>query len=80
MCMLDWFAELLAKFGNMILSVLPKSPIQQFLGSFSELPYLSALNWFFPVSSVIIVMEAWLVAIACFYLYSLVLRWIKAIS
>ena len=78
--MLDWFAELLAKFGNMILTVLPKSPVQQFLGSFDDLPYLSYLNWFIPVSSIIIVLEAWLVAIAVFYLYSVILRWVRAIE
>lgn len=78
--MLDWFAELLAKFGNMILTALPKSPVQQFLGSFEDLPYLGYLNWFIPISSIIIVLEAWLVAIAVFYLYSMILRWIRAID
>lgn len=78
--MIEWFSEILAKFGNMIISVLPKSPVQQFLGSFSDLPYLKYLNWFIPISSIIVVLEAWLVAIAIFYLYSLILRWVKAIS
>lgn len=78
--MIEWFSEILAKFGNMIISVLPKSPVQQFLNSFNDLPYLQYLNWFIPISSVIVVLEAWLVAIAIFYLYSLILRWVKAIE
>lgn len=78
--MLDWFLELLNKFGSMIVSVLPQSPVQKFLASFESLPYLSWLNWFIPVSSILIVMEFWLSAIAMFYLYSIILRWIKAIS
>lgn len=78
--MIEWFSEMLAKFGNMIISVLPKSPVQQFLNSFNDLPYLQYLNWFIPISSIIVVLEAWLVAIAIFYLYSLILRWVKAIE
>lgn len=78
--MIEWFSEILAKFGNMIISVLPKSPVQQFLNSFNDLPYLQYLNWFIPISSIIVVLEAWLVAIAIFYLYSLILRWVKAID
>lgn len=78
--MLDWFLELLNKFGNMIVSVLPTSPVQRYLSVFDDLPYLSWLNWFIPVSSILIVMETWLTAIALFYLYSIILRWVKAIS
>lgn len=78
--MLDWFLELLNKFGAMIVSLLPSSPVQKFLGMFEEIPYLSYLNWFIPVSSILVVMEVWLSAIALFYLYSIILRWIKAID
>lgn len=78
--MLDWFLELLNKFGNMIVSVLPTSPVQRYLSAFDDLPYLSWLNWFIPVSSILVVMETWLTAIALFYLYSIILRWIKAID
>lgn len=78
--MLDWFLELLNKFGNMIVRLLPTSPVQKFLSMFEDIPYLSYLNWFIPVSSILVVMEVWLSAIALFYLYSIILRWIKAIS
>lgn len=78
--MLEWIQELLVKFGNMILSVLPHSPVQKFLASFEDLPYLSWLNWFIPVSSILIVIEAWLTAIALFYVYSIIMRWIKLIG
>lgn len=78
--MLDWFMEMLSNFGNTILSVLPHSPMQKFIGYFDTLPYLSYLNWFIPVSSIIIVCESWLAAIAIFYIYSIILRWVKAIG
>lgn len=78
--MLDWFSELLEKFGSMIIKVLPTSPVQKFLGNFDEIPALQYLNWFLPISSILVVMEIWLSAVALFYIYSLILRWIRAIS
>ena len=78
--MLDFMSELLNKFANMILSVLPHSPIQRYLASFADLPYLSWLNWFIPVAEILTICETWLVAIGLFYLYQIILRWVKAIG
>lgn len=78
--MLDFMSELLNKFASLIVSVLPSSPVQKYLSSFADLPYLSWLNWFFPVSACITVAEAWLVAIGLFYIYSVILRWVKVID
>lgn len=63
-----------------IIELLPTSPFQQFLEDFEELPYLGYLNWFFPVRGCLIVLAAWLGAIALFYLYSIVMRWVKMIG
>ena len=78
--MLDWFGQLLNKFADVIVSVLPHSPIQPFLAQFKDLPYLGYLNWFMPISSILTVCEVWLACIAIFYLYSIILRWVKAIG
>lgn len=78
--MLEFMSELLNKFASMILSVLPHSPVQGYLASFANLPYLSWLNWFFPVFACITVAEAWLVAIGLFYIYQVILRWVKVID
>lgn len=78
--MLDWIGQLFTKFGNMLMEVLPTSPFQPFIQQFRELPFLQYLNWFIPVGQMITVLEAWLAAILVFYLYSIILRWIKAIG
>lgn len=78
--MLEWFGELLQKFGDMILSVLPKSPFDQYIQDFANLPYLGWLNWFIPVAEICSVTLAWLGAISVFYLYSIIMRWIKMIG
>ena len=78
--MLDWMTQLINKFGDFLVSVLPVSPFQKFLAQVGGLPYLGYLNWFIPVGTFIKIGEAWLGAIALFYLYSIVMRWVKMIG
>lgn len=63
-----------------IISLLPTSPFAPFIQEFSSLPFLGYLNWFFPVRACLTVMAAWLSAITLFYIYSVVMRWVKLIG
>ena len=72
--------EIISTFLDWVLKLLPTSPFTSFIEACSDMPYLGWLNWFIPVGQMIAVGEAWLVAIALFYMYSIVLRWIKAIA
>lgn len=63
-----------------IVAALPRSPFADFISEFSNLPFLSYLNWFFPVRACLTVMTAWLTAIGLFYLYSVIMRWVKLIG
>lgn len=63
-----------------ILQLLPTSPFRPFLSELGQLPYLSWVNWFFPVGDCLRVMTVWLVAITVFYLYSVVMRWVKLLG
>lgn len=63
-----------------IIRVLPTSPFAPFVEEFSSLPFLGYLNWFFPVRACLTVMSAWLAAITLFYIYSVVMRWVKLIG
>ena len=74
------FEALFEAWGQKILDLLPTSPFQEFVASFSALPYLGWLNWFFPVGDCLVVMAAWLVAVGLFYMYSIVMRWLKMIG
>ena len=65
-----------------ILGVLPDSPFQ-FLQELSNSPvaqWLRWLNWFIPINLFIGIFQAWLSAIAIYYVYQMVLRWAKAIE
>ena len=72
--------EIIKQFGSWVMGLLPTSPFVAFIDAIGNSPWLSALNYFVPIGTFISIGEAWLVAIGVFYLYSIVLRWIRAIS
>lgn len=74
------FEALFEAWGEKILDLLPLSPFQEFISQFRSLPYLGWLNWFFPVGDCLTVMAVWLGAVGLFYLYSIVMRWLKMIG
>jgi len=64
---------------SFVLGILPDSPFQAISNSpISE--FLSTLNFFVPVSEILSIGQAWLVCVGLFYLYQIVLRWVKAIN
>lgn len=77
--MLDWFKELLDEFGKWLLSVLPSSPFREWLSVFrSEFsPFLGYLNYFVPIADFIRIIGAFLVVVITYYLYSIIMRWVK---
>ena len=75
--MLEWFLEIIKKFGAIILSVLPTSPFDKYLDSLGNLGYL---NWFIPVGSFIKILLTWVTAVGVFYIYSIIMRWVKMIG
>ena len=78
--MLNFFNELLSKFGDFLVNVLPVSPFRGYIDNISELPYLPWLNWFLPIRAILIIFTSWLSAVALFYLYSIIMRWVKVIG
>jgi hypothetical protein len=74
------FQAVFEAFGEKLLQLLPLSPFTQFIDQFRGLPFLGYLNWFFPVGDCLKVMAAWLTAVGLFYLYSILMRWLKVIG
>lgn len=66
-------------FLSFVFALLPESPFTLFLNQMQNIPFLDVLNWFVPVSEIIAIGQAWLVAVTAFYIVSLILRWIKAL-
>ena len=78
--MIAFMKEMLDKFLSLILSLLPLSPCVGFIDALEKIPYLGYINYFIPVGTMLKIGAAWLSAIAVFYLYSVVARWIKLIE
>lgn len=78
---LTWLTGILSNFGNAVIQLLPRSPFRQAIDSWvPPADTLGWLNWFFPVSQLLTVVVLWLAAVAGFYLFSVVLRWLKVIG
>ena len=78
--MIKFMKEILDKLLSVILSLLPLSPFADAIDNLSQLPYLGYLNYFVPVGTILKIGTAWRAAIALFYLYSVLARWIKLIE
>ena len=72
--------ELLASMGNVALNALPGSPFQAYISMPVTAQYMRWLNWLIPVGQIIAIAQAWLFAVAGWYVLQVVLRWTKAIS
>lgn len=77
---MDILSALWTAFSGFLESVLPVSPFAKYIDAFSSLPFLGYLNWFIPVKECLIIFATYLAAVALYYLYSIILRWLRAIS
>jgi len=59
--------------------LLPNSPFT-LLDSTPIAEYLTGINYFVPVKEILDIGTAYLTAISLYYIYQIVLRWIKAID
>lgn len=70
----------LAGILSLILFVLPDSPFQSLQSVAIDNKYLQWLAWIVPFPQIIVMLEAWLTAIVLYYVYIVILRWVKAIE
>lgn len=63
-----------------VFSFLPDSPFQQFLSNTPIADYLGYVAYFVDISFMVTVLDSWLAAIAIYYIYMAVLRWVKALG
>lgn len=64
---------------SLIFSILPPSPFGVIDNSAVQ-EHLAGLAWIIPFTQIIVILEAWTAAIIIYYLYQIVLRWVKAIE
>lgn len=81
--MFDALSATLVSLGLRIINFFPASPIQPLLATMSD-PDIAAIlgyvNWFVPIGRMLGVLSVWLTCIAAYYVYQIILRWIKVIE
>lgn len=63
-----------------LLKLLPLSPFPGFIAELVDIPFMGYINWLIPFHIFARIGAGWLVAVGVFYLYSVALRWAKAIE
>ncbi|MDO4495870.1 MAG: hypothetical protein Q4B62_08845 [Clostridiaceae bacterium] len=82
-----WVSNFFGQVGDLldnvlcnILNLLPDSPFEFLAQTGYIYKYLQYLNWIVPVSFFVSTLQVWLVAVAIYYVWQLILRWLKAIE
>ncbi len=62
-----------------IVNILPSSPFALVSNAPVE-GILGKINWFLPLNEMVSILQAWTTVIIFFYIYKVVLRWVRAIQ
>lgn len=80
--MFDALSDALVSFAVSVIELFPASPfgILDEMSNSEIYEWLRMVNWFVPIGTFVGIFEAWLSGIAIYYIYQIVLRWIKVIE
>ncbi len=78
----DALSDALVSFALGVVNLFPASPfvILDELASSEFYEWLQMVNWFIPINTFVGILEAWLSCVALYYVYQVVLRWVKVIE
>lgn len=76
---LNYVIDVFASLINFIFSLLPGSPFSSVsLSPISK--WLGYLNYLLPITEIIAILSLWGTCIGVYYLYQIVLRWVKVVD
>lgn len=80
--MFDALSDTLVSFAVSVVELFPASPfaVLDELSNSEVYEWLRMVNWFIPIGTFVSILEGWLVCVAVYYVYQIVLRWIKVIE
>ncbi len=79
MAILEKLGSLLMSALTWVVQFLPDSPFQVINNSDVQ-SFMGTLNWILPMSQIVAELQLWITAVAVYYVYQIVLRWIRAID
>lgn len=79
---MDTLTDALIGFAVGVIELFPMSPftVLDELSNSEVYDWLQMLNWFIPVGTFVSILESWLMCVAAYYVYQVVLRWVKVIE
>lgn len=80
--MFDDLSQSLIDVAYTVINIFPTTPftIIDEMGNTVVYEYLQYVNWFIDFSTIMNIFAAWLTCVAIYYVYQIVLRWIKVIE
>lgn len=80
--MFDSLSDTLVSFAVSVIELFPESPftILDELSNSEVYEWLRMVNWFIPIGTFVAILESWLICVAVYYVYQIVLRWVKVIE
>lgn len=76
----NFLCQQFSDLGQTIVNALPCSPIVWLQANSQTKQYLKWVNWFIPIYQMIPILEVWLVAVLCYYIIQVILRWAKVVE
>ena len=81
--MFDSLTSSLVSLALSIINFFPESPIQPAIASLSSSSFgtvLGVVNYIVPIGTMLSIFSAWLTAVAAYYVYQIIMRWVKVID
>lgn len=80
--MWDALSDALVSFAVGVVELFPTSPfvILDEMANSEFYEWLQMVNWFIPINTFVGILEIWLSCVAVYYVYQVVLRWVKVIE
>lgn len=70
--------SILGKALSLVLALFPPSPFQIDFSGYQD--WIGVLNYFLPIGAFLGILTTWLSAIAIYYMYQIVMRWVKVVG
>lgn len=81
--MFDTLTSTLVSLALSIINFFPESPIQPAISNLSTTAFghvLGVVNYIVPIGTMLSIFSAWLAAVAAYYVYQIIMRWVKVID
>lgn len=81
--MFDSLTDTLVSLALQVINLFPASPLQPLIAQLANSglsDWLGYVNWFIPVGTMLGILSAWLTCIAAYYVYQIILRWIRVVE